>query len=268
MSQWINNNPAGSGLGRWLSYWNLLISLVSRDIRARYRRTFLGPLWAIIPAILSTVIYSLLGGLINVDTEGAPRVVFTFAATVPWTFFQSTAVRIPHGVLANGTLLRKMAVPRQIFPLVVIITTFFDFTISFAVLLVTLQLFGVPITVHWLWLPLLIGLTALLGWAVGLGITAFTIYRRDLLHGIQHIMQVWLILTPVIYGSATLESNLALVHRLNPAVGIIDGFRRILVFGEAPDATLLLTGFLITCLGMAISYPLYHQLSRYYADVV
>ena len=156
MSQWSNNNPAQDRRHIWLSYWNLLISLVSRDIRARYRRTLLGPLWAIIPAILATVIFSFLSGLVSVDTEGAPRLAFTFAATVPWTFFQSTAVRIPHGVLANGTLLRKMPVPRQVFPFVVLLTTCFDFLMSFIVLMVTLQLFGIPVTSAWLWLPLLV----------------------------------------------------------------------------------------------------------------
>lgn len=268
MSQWSNNNLAQDRFHYWLSYWNLLISLVSRDVRARYRRTFLGPLWAVIPAILATVIFSFLSGLVSVDTEGAPRLAFTFAATVPWTFFQSTAVRIPHGVLANGTLLRKMPVPRQIFPFVVLLTTCFDFAMSFVVLVVTLQLFGIPITSAWMWLPLLIFMTGLLGWAVGIGVAAFTIYRRDLLHGIQHIMQVWLILTPVIYSAKELENGLQLVHALNPAVGIIDGFRRVLVFGQPPDVALLISSMVITCVGLAVGYPLYHMLSRYFTDVV
>lgn len=268
MSQWSNNNPSQDRFHIWLSYWNLLISLVSRDIRARYRRTLLGPLWAIIPAILATVIYSFLSGLVSVDTEGAPRLAFTFAATVPWTFFQSTVVRIPHGVLANGTLLRKMPVPRQIFPFVVLLTTSFDFLMSFIVLAVTLQLFGIAITGAWLWLPLLVFMTGFLGWTVGIGVAAFTIYRRDLLHGIQHVMQVWLILTPVIYSAKELENGLQLVHSLNPAVGIIDGFRRVLVFGQAPDVALLMSSMVITCAGLAIAYPLYRFLSEYFTDVV
>lgn len=268
MSQWSNNNPAQNRAEQWQGYWNLLVSLVGRDIRARYRRTFLGPLWAIIPAILATVIYSFLGSLVNVDTEGAPRLAFTFAATVPWTLFQSTAVRIPHGVLANGVLLRKMPMPRQIIPFVVVLTTFFDFIMSGIVLVVTLLLFGIPISGVWLWLPVLTLLTCLLGWTVGIGIAAFTIYRRDMLHGIQHIMQVWLILTPVIYGAQALESDLQIVHALNPAVGIIDGFRRVLVFGQAPDTTLLFTSLVVTSLGLVLAYPLYDIMSRYFADVL
>ena len=268
MSQWSNNNPAQNRRQQWQGYWNLTVSLVSRDIRARYRRTVLGPLWAIIPAILATVIYSFLGGLVNVDTEGAPRLVFTFAATVPWTLFQSTVVRIPHGVLANGVLLRKMPMPRQIIPLTVVLTTFFDFLMSGAVLIATLLLFSVPITEQWLWLPLLVAMTSFLGWTVGIGIAAFTIYRRDMLHGIQHIMQVWLIITPVIYGAKALEGDLQWLYSLNPAVGIIDGFRRVLVFGQAPEMSLLLSSLVITGLGLFIAYPLYDLMSRYFSDVL
>ena len=127
MLHWSNVMPAFRRTLKWRSHWNLFISLVSRDIRARYRRTILGPLWAIIPAIMTTAIFSFLNRVVEIDSEGAPYLVFVFAATVPWTYFQSSVIRIPFGVLANGTLLRKMAVPRFIFPLVVLATTFFDF---------------------------------------------------------------------------------------------------------------------------------------------
>ncbi len=268
MSQWSNNNSAQNTVELWLSYWNLLISLTSRDIRARYRRTFLGPLWAIIPAILSTVILSFLSGLVGASSEGMPRLAFVMAATVPWTFFQSSVVRIPHGVLANGTILRKMPVPRQVFPFVVILTTAFDFLMSGIVLVVVLQIFRIPITGAWLWLPLLILMTGAMGWAVGIGISAFTIYRRDVLHGIQYIMQVWLFLTPVMYSSHELLAQFPLLHTLNPAVAIMDGFRKVLVFGQAPNAGGLLISLLFICLGLLIAFPLYQFMSRYFADVL
>lgn len=268
MKMWSHTATEQRGRQRWLSHWNLLIALVSRDIRARYRRTLLGPLWAIIPAILATLIYSFLGDVVGVDSEGAPRIVFVFAATVPWTYLQSSIVRIPHGVLANGNLLRKMSIPRLLFPLVVLLTTFFDFCMNSIVLIVTLQLFGIPLTLEWLWLPVLIVQLNLLAIAVGFGICAFSVYRRDMLHGIQHLMQVWLFLTPVIYSSSDLKDRLSIVHTLNPAVGIIDGFRKVLVFGEAPDLGLLGMSLLISLLIMIISVPLYQMMSQYFADVL
>lgn len=268
MRTWSHTSSAQGRRQRWFNHWNLLIALVSRDIRARYRRTVLGPLWAIIPAILSTLIYSFLGDVVGVDSEGAPRLVFVFAATVPWTYLQSSIVRIPHGVLANGNLLRKMSVPRLVFPLVVLLTTLFDFCMNSIVLIVALLLFGRPVTWAWLWLPVLIIQLNLLAIAVGFGICAFSVYRRDMLHGIQHLMQVWLFLTPVIYSSSDLKDRLSIVHTLNPAVGIIDGFRKVLVFGQAPDLGLLGTSLLISLIILLITIPLYQMMSQYFADVL
>ena len=260
--------PAFYQSQRWRSHWNLFLSLVSRDIRARYRRTLLGPLWAIIPAIMSTAIFSFLNRVISIDTDGAPYLVFVFAATVPWTFFQSSVTRTPYGVLSNGSILTKMAVPRIIFPLVIIATTFFDFLMSSLVLLAVLLLYGMPVTAAWLWLLPLVIMLALLAFAVGIGITSFTIYRRDMLHGIGHIMQVWLFLTPVIYSAGELESNLRIIYLLNPMVGIIGGFREVLVFGNPPDPGLLLISFVIMLASLAVALPLYQTMSRYFADVL
>jgi ABC-type polysaccharide/polyol phosphate export permease len=268
MSQWSNNNPAQNQVDTWLSYWNLLMSLVSRDIRARYRRTFLGPLWAIIPAILYTVILSFLSGLVGASSEGMPRLAFVMSATVPWTFLQSSVVRIPHGVLANGTILRKMPVPRQIFPFVVVLTTFFDFLMSSIVLVVVLQIFQIPISWAWLWLPALVCMTGFLAWAIGIGLSAVTIYRRDVLHGIQYIMQVWLFISPVMVSSREILEDWPVLHALNPAAGIIDGFRRVLLFGESPNVEWLLSSLVLSCLVLAVAYPLYHVMSRYFADVL
>lgn len=268
MSHWLNITPTMRRSQKWHSYWNLFISLVSRDIRSRYRRTFLGPLWAIIPAILTTAIFSFLNRLVEIDSQGAPYVVFAFSTIVPWTYFQKAVVRIPHGILANATLLRKMAVPRQIFPLVVLATAFFDFLMSFAVLLVVLLLYQRPVTSVWLWLPLLTALLSLLAWVIGIGITSFTIYRRDMLYGLPSMMQVWMFLTPVAYSLQEIEGNLRFIYALNPAVGIIDGFRQALVFGRPPDMELLLIGFLVTLLGLLLAYPLFHLMSRYFADVL
>ena len=126
----------------------------------------------------------------------------------------------------------------------------------------------IPVTGAWLWLPALIGLTSLMAWAVGIGISAFTIYRRDVLHGIQYIMQVWLFLTPVMYSSQELLDQFPLLHTLNPAVAIMDGFRKVLVFGQAPDVEGLLVSLLFIFLLILIAFPSYQFMSRYFADVL
>ena len=268
MSQWSNNIASG---GRWqilLSYFNLTLSLVIRDVQTRYRRTMLGPLWAFIPVILSTLMLSFLSGLLDASTDGVPRLVFVVSATVPWTFFQSSLTRIPNGFLSNGSIMRKMPVPRQIFPLTVLLTTLFDYCLSFGVLVIVLQLFQIPITAEWLWLLPLLLMTSLMAWAIGLGLSAFSIYRRDMLYVIQFVMQAWLFITPVMYSKSELESRFQVVNTLNPMVPIIDGFREVLVFGRPPDVPHLALSMGIICLVMLFTVPIFTLMSRYFTDVL
>ena len=268
MSSWTNITPSITRQQKWLGYWNLLTSLVKRDIRARYRRTMLGPLWTIIPAVMTMVIFSLLRGVVGIDSEGVPYVVFAFSTIVPWTFFQKALTNVPNSVIGNGGLLRKMSVPRALFPLIGILTALFDFFMSFLVLIAILILNGVPVTVAWLWLPLLLLMLGLLAWGVGIGITAVSVYRRDILRGLSYILQLWFFVTPVIYSFNAVQGNKRLLYSLNPTVGIIDGFRQVLVFGQSPDVGLLLIGFVVMLLILCVTYPLYHVMSRYFADVI
>lgn len=266
--RWVNITPTISLQQKWIGYWNLMLSLVWRDIQARYRRTFLGPLWAIIPAVMTMVIFSLLRGVVDIDSEGVPYVVFAFSTIVPWTYFQKAVTNIPNGVISNGGLLRKMAVPRDIFPLIGMLTALFDFAMSFIVLFVILILSGYPPTGAWVWLPVLILLLSLLAWIVGIGISAISVYRRDILRGLTYLVQLWFFATPVVYSFNEVQGSRRILYSLNPTVGIIDGFRQVLVFGKAPNTDLLIIGFATMLLILLITYPLYRSMSLYFADVL
>ena len=268
MSSWTNITPYITRRQKLYGYWTLLTSLVKRDIRARYRRTILGPLWAIIPAVMTMVIFSFLRGVVDIDSAGVPYIVFAFSTIVPWTYFQKALSNVPNSVIGNGGLLRKMAIPRDIFPLIGIFTAFFDFLMSLIVLIVILILYGIPITIAWLWLPILLLLLSVLAWAVGLGITALSVYRRDLLQGLPYILQLWFFITPVVYSIDAIRGDLRLIYSLNPAVGLIDGFRQVFVFGQPPDIQLLTIGTLVTILCLLIAYPIFRLSSPYFADVL
>jgi lipopolysaccharide transport system permease protein len=268
MSSWINITPSITRQQKWQGYWHLLRSLVMRDIQSRYRRTVLGPLWTIIPAVMTMIIFSFLRGVVEIDSEGVPYIVFAFSTIVPWTFFQKAITNIPNSVIGNGGLLRKMAVPRILFPLIGILTALFDFFMSFLVLIAILIFYNVPITTAWLWLPVLVLLLCLLAWIVGIGITAVSVYKRDILRGLSYILQLWFFITPVVYSFNAVQGNRRILYSLNPTVGVIDGFRQVLVFGQAPDVGLLFFGFIVMMLILCITFPLYQVMSRYFADVI
>lgn len=268
MGTWTNITSEVTKRQRWQNYTSLIFALIKRDITSRYRRTFLGPLWTIIPAVMTMIVFNLLRGVVDIDSEGVPYVIFSFSTIVPWTYFQKAVSNAPSSIIGNGALMRKMAVPREIFPLIGICTALFDFFMSFIVLTVLLILYQIPFTLHWLWLPVLLSMLSLLAWVVGIGIASVSVYRRDLLQGLSYILQFWFFATPVVYSFNAVKEPIRYLYALNPTVGIIDGFRQVLVFGKSPDVILLLVSLLGTLLIGLITYPLYRSLSRYFADVL
>ena len=101
----------------WRHACYLLWALMQRDVKARYRRSMLGPAWAIIQPLVYMVVFTLLRGVVKVDSSGIPYPIFTFAALVPWAFFTNAVTAAAPSVIGNASVIKKVGVPREIFPL-------------------------------------------------------------------------------------------------------------------------------------------------------
>lgn len=251
-----------------LRYLTLTSELVKRDVRVRYRRTILGPLWTIIPPVMTMVVFTLLRGVVEISDEGVPYVIFSFAGLVPWTFFTNATTLCAFGVLANASLVKKMAVPREVFSLVGLCTALIDLSISGLILVAMMLWYKVPINWTLLWIPLLVVLTALLAWGVGMMISAVGVYKRDFIKGLPHLIQVWFYATPVVYPLSSVPEKHRALYTINPVVGLIDGFRSVLIFGESPDLGLLAISTGETVLILLVVWPFFRMMSQYFADVL
>jgi lipopolysaccharide transport system permease protein len=214
------------------------------------------------------VVFSLIGSILGISSEGAPYTIFSFAALVPFTFF-TTAVRSSSAsILGNASILKKMAVPREIFPAAEVITAMIDFAISGVILLAMMVFYQIGITIHILWLPVLVLITAILAWGVGIGFAALGTYRRDFIMGVGFGLQMLTYATPIIYPLSDVPEEWRSLYVLNPLVGLIENYRNILIKGSPPDLNLLLISIVITILVCAIAWPLFRLMSQYFADVL
>jgi len=246
----------------------LLLALVKRDLAARYRRSFLGPLWAVLQPLLLMLLFLFLSNVVNIPSEGAPYILFSFAALVPWTFFSNAINACAPSITANAGLLKKMAVPREIFPLGAVTIASFDLLMAGSVLALMLLIFNVPLTLNLVWvLPMTLGL-GLLALGVGMFIAALATYRRDFVYATPFLMQFWLYATPVAYPLSSVPERFARLYLLNPTVGYIDGFRSVIVHGRAPDLSLLLLAFSISALVFLAGWSVFRLTSQYFADVL
>ena len=258
----MHNQPSQS--------WNfhLLFALVERDFKAQYRRSMLGPLWAVLQPLMYMVIFTFLRSVLDIQTNGVPYVIFSFSALVPWTFFANAITRATPSVYINGPIVKKMRVQAELFPLAAVILSLLDFLISFLILLAMMAWFATPLTAALLWLPVLILNAALLALGLGLGSASFGTFRRDIIFAIPFVLQFLMLATPIIYPLSKVPAHLHTLVALNPMVGVIEGFRAVIIHGAAPDLYLLSISFAVTGLIWLVTWPLFRFVSGYYADAL
>lgn len=254
-----------TGISQFL---NLLWALVNRDVRARYRRSTLGLLWAVLQPLMLMMVFSILRGIVDIPSEGVPYVIFSYSALVPWTFFTQAVTNSGRSVLSNRAIIRKIAVPREVFPLASVVTALFDMVMSGLVLVGMMAWFKVPISWELVWVIPLLFLTAALAFAIGMIVAALGTFRQDIVLALPFIMQLWLYTSPIIYPVSSVPEKWHTLYLLNPMVGIIEGFRDVLIRAHPPDMGQLRFSATITALVFVLAWPIYRKLSGYFADVI
>lgn len=250
-------------------YWLLLRALVARDLRARYARASLGWVWIIVQPLFQMVVYAILRLILGLtDTGGMNFVIFLYTAILPWNFIAAAVNASAPAVFANAALLKKMPVPREVFVLAAVLTALVDFLMGLAVLTVLLTVFAAPLDWSLLWLPVLMVIAVALALALGLLVAAVVPFRGDVNLLIPYLMQFWFFMTPVFYALDTLPPAVRPFIGLNPATGLIAGFRNVLGAGLPPDPAALLVSALFAAVLLALSWPFFRHMAQYFADMM
>lgn len=249
-------------------FYSLLYALVARDLTSRYRRSSLGIWWAFLQPLILMLLFNMLRGFVEIPSDGLPYVLFSYAALVPWTFFTNSVAACGPSILNNAEVIKKIALPREVFPLAAVTATAFDFLMSGIVLAAMMIWFKVSVSAALFWLPLLITLMMAVSFAVGILIAGLGTFRKDFIFATPFLTQAWLFVTPVIYPLSTVPEKWRSLYMLNPMVGVIEGFRNVLLKGAAPPLEALGFSVLVTIILLAIAWPIFRWLSAYFADVL
>ncbi len=239
-----------------------------RDVAARYRRSWLGLGWAVLQPLVLMVLFSLLRNFISIPSDGLPYMVFSYTALIPWTFLTSSIHTCGSSIISNATVIKKVAIPREVFPLAAVVTALFDMIIAGLILAGMLFWFRIEISWNLLWLPALILLTAGLAFGAGMFVAGFGTFRHDFILLTPFVLQGWLYLTPVIYPLSAVPEGWRTLYALNPMVGLIEGFRNVILQASPPPITELSYSAGVIVLMMMLAWPLFRWLSQYFADVL
>ena len=260
-------------LGAIWQYRELLYFLVWRDIKVRYKQTALGVMWVLLQPVVSMIVFTILFGyLLQVPSGEVPYPIFAFAGLLPWTYFASSINKSSTCLVLNTNLVTKVYFPRMVIPISSVFSGFVDFAIGFLVLVVLMFYFRAPPTYTILFLPAFLLLAMVTALGFGLWLSALNVRYRDINYLVPFMIQIWMYLTPVIYGVELIPEPYRFLLALNPMTAVVEGFRWALLSphlgsAQAPGWVLLIS-FLISISVLISGAVYFRRTERTFADII
>ena len=250
-------------------YRELLYFLVWRDIKVRYKQTVLGAAWAVIQPVFTMVVFSLFfGKLAKISSDGIPYPIFSYAALVPWCFFDNGLNLSSNSLVGSANLIKKVYFPRLAIPIATVLSGVVDFALAFVVLLGMMFYFGIVPTVNLIWFPLFLLLAFVTALGAGLWLSALNVQYRDVRYVVPFLSQIWLFSTPVAYPSTLLSEPWRTVYGLNPMAGVVEGFRWALLGTETAPGPLIAVSALAAFAMLVSGAYYFRRMEASFADVV
>jgi lipopolysaccharide transport system permease protein len=250
-------------------YRDLFYTLTVHRIKVRYKQSVLGLAWAILQPLSLMLIYTVIFSVIaKVPSEGVPYAVFAYAALLPWTFFSSSLTNATQGLVSHSQLVTKVYFAREILPLTYVSAALFDFAVATTFLIALFFYYGVGLTVYAFYaIPILI-LLAALATAFSLFLSAMQVKFRDIGVAMPLLLQLWMFTTPVVYPLSAVPQRFRGLYALNPLVGVIENFRRVVLQGVEPDFYSLAISAIVAAILLPLTYLYFKRVEATMADVI
>lgn len=268
-----------------LDYRDLIFLFVKRDFVSRYKQTLLGPAWALIQPLLTTVVFTIvfgnLAGLTKADVSGeyiVPGFLFYMSGNICWSYFASTLGATSNTFLSNAHVMGKVYYPRIVTPIATAISNLVSFGIQFAMLIVFWAYYlvkggtSIAVTPMLLMIPLTILQMMILAIGFGTIISAVTTKYRDLQMLVSFGLQLWQYATPVAYGLTLISeggwARFMPLYMLNPVTPIITTFRYAMFGFGYFDLTYYLIGWAVSIIVFFIGLILFSRIERTFTDTI
>lgn len=250
-------------------YRELLYFLIWRDVKVRYKQTALGVLWVVLQPLLMTLLFSVVfGGFAEIPSDGVPYPIFTFVALLPWQLFAFALAASSTSLILNQQLITKVYFPRLIVPLAAVLVGIIDFATAFLVLLGMMAYYQIALTPAILVLPLLVLLALAVATAVGLWLSALNVQYRDVQYTIPFLTQFWLFATPIAYPASLIPEQWQWLYGLNPMVGVVEGFRWVLLGQIQPLGPSFMVSVAVTMLLLLSGLLYFNRVEKRFADII
>lgn len=236
----------------------LLAELVSRDIKIKYRRSVLGVLWTLLNPLCMMIILSIVfSNIFKFDIENFP--LYVLSGQVIFNFFNDATSSAMTSILFNASLIKKVYVPKYLFVLARIVSSFINLMASFCALL--LVMIATRAELHWEMILSIIPLTMLVVFSLGIGLilAALTVRFRDIMHLYAVFTTGLMYLTPVIYPMSMLPDLIKKIVMLNPLTNYLIMFRDVMFYATLPTIGSLAIGFIEMALALVLGLWIFYK---------
>ena len=253
----------------------LLFLMISREVRQRYLRTWLGLLWVLLQPAILLVFYTFVFAVVlrvrlDAGIGAGSRtgyMWFVLGGLLPWAAFSDGANRAAQSLLGHASVITKVAFPVELLPLSAVGAAFVSLAVSTSFVIVLLGALG-QLAVSVVLLPIVALLLATTALGIGYLLAVLNAFVRDISHLLGFLFNLWLYATPVLYPSDLVPEGFRWLLSLNPIVPVIESYRTALISGEWPPASMLLHAAAVAVFVLVLGLFLFSRAKRLYAEVL
>ena len=247
------------------NYRQLLKSNVRKEIRGKYKGSFLGVLWSFVNPLLTTLVYAIVFPFILKNAQDH-YTTFIVIAILPWSWFTTTISQGTSIILVNGNILKKVYFPREILPISINVSALINFLISCLIIGIFLIFSGIGFSWYILFLPLIILIQFILLQGIILITGSINVYVRDLEYIINFFISMLFYATPVLYSMEMFPAKIQTILHLNPMTTIIESYRDIFFYQQLPNLVNLGLVLLLSLVMLFIGIKVFKKLEKGFAE--
>jgi ABC-2 type transport system permease protein/lipopolysaccharide transport system permease protein len=236
-----------------VKFWPVIQNMVVQELRVRYQRSMLGFLWTLLNPILMMATLTLVFSQVF-KWDKKDFVIYLFAGMVPWGFLSGGLNDCAYCIIFNEGLIRKIYLPKLVFPLSRVLINLTTFLLSMAALFLLLAPLGARFSLP---MVLLVPVVVLFfAFVLGLGLIVATTntFFRDCGHLVSVILQAWYFATPIMYRKSLLPADAQWRFWLNPAYPFIQMFQDIIKDGAWPQWHTFLVATAVAAVSLGVGY--------------
>ena len=249
------------------NYRELLKSNVKKEIRGKYKGSFLGILWSFLNPLLMVAVYAIVFPYImRVQTDN--YLIFLICGVIPWVFFTTVMNQGMIIIRTNSGIIKKVYFPREILPISVAVSGLVNFFISCAIIVLFCIFGGIGVSWHILLLPIIALFEFILLLGLILGFSAINIYIKDTEYIVQFIINMLFFGTPILYSVSLFPERLRWILYLNPMTHIISSYRDIFMYHQLPTLNSFTYMIITSILVLIIGFIIFRKLEKGFAEEV